>query len=92
MFDLDITQYVVLAIVIAGVTELITRVRAKDWWVAITICSSVAVGFIFGVIGYYAGVGPIEGIALGFGASGLITTVGAVRSPATKSSPTAPTK
>lgn len=92
MFDLDITQYIVLAIVIAGVTELITRIRAKDWWTVVTIASAVLVGFIFGLIGYYAGVGPVEGIALGFGASGLITTVGAVRSPATKSSPTAPIK
>lgn len=92
MFDLDITQYLVLATVIAGVTELITRIRAKDYWTVITIASAALVGFVFGLIGYYTGVGPVEGIALGFGASGLITTVGAVRSTASKSSPTSPKK
>lgn len=90
MFDLDLTQYLVLVTVIAGVTELITRLRAKDYWVAVTIFSSVVVGFLFGLIHYYANVGPVEGIALGFAASGLITTVGAIRSAASKSSPTSP--
>jgi uncharacterized membrane protein HdeD (DUF308 family) len=87
MFDLDISQYVVLVTVIAGVTELITRLRAKDYWVAVTIASSVLVGFLFGLIHYYANVGPVEGVALGFAASGIITVVGAVKSRATPSSP-----
>ena len=78
MPELDLAQYVVLLATIAGVTELIARARAKDWWVALTIASSAAVGFVFGLIHYYAGVGPVEGIAYGFAASGVLTTVGMI--------------
>lgn len=87
MFDLDLTQYLVLVTVIAGVTELIARLRAKDLWVALTIGTSAVVGFLFGLIHYYANVGPVEGLALGFAASGVMTIVGAKRSTPTPSSP-----
>lgn len=69
---LDITQYIVLAAVIVGVTELINRIRASDWWVVVTIVTSVLVGAIFGAIHYYPGVDIVTGIALGFGASGTL--------------------
>lgn len=78
MPELDLAQYVVLLATIAGVTELISRVRAKDWWVAVTIVSAVVVGFLFGLIGYYPGVGPVEGIAYGFAAPGVLTALGMI--------------
>lgn len=78
MPELDLAQYVVLLATIAGVTELIARARAKDWWVVLTIATSAGVGFLFGLIHYYAGVGPVEGIAYGFAASGALTALGVV--------------
>lgn len=73
--NLDIAQFAILAAVIAGVTELITRLRAKDYWVVATIVSAVAVGALFGAL-QYAGVNDIGiGVALGFAASGTLQTV-----------------
>lgn len=86
--QIDFTQYLVLVTVIAGVTELITRLRAKDYWVVATIASAAVVGAIFGAIGYYPGVDAGEGIAYALGASGLITIVGARKSVAAPSSVT----
>lgn len=74
---MDFTQYVLLAAVIAGVTELFNRARAKDWWVVATIATSALIG---GVFGYFAleGLTVVTGIAAGFGASGAIKLVGSV--------------
>lgn len=74
---MDFTQYVLLAAVIAGVTELLNRARAKDWWVVATIATSAIIG---GVFGYFSleGLTVVTGIAAGFGASGAIKLVGSV--------------
>lgn len=72
---MDITQYVLLAAVIAGATELITQLRARDYWKAVTIVVSASIGGLFGLIGYYPHLDVLEGIAAGFGASGAITAV-----------------
>ncbi len=73
--ELDVTQYLVLVAVIVGVTELISRARAKDWWVVLTILCSAAVGALFGLTNYYPEVDVAEGIALGFAASGTLKTL-----------------
>ena len=74
---MDFTQYVLLAAVIAGVTELFNRARAKDWWVVATIATSALIG---GVFGYFnlEGLTVVTGIAAGFGASGALKLVGSV--------------
>lgn len=72
---MDITQYVLLAAVIAGVTELINRLRAKDYWVALTVTTAAVIGGLFGVFGV-EGLSFVTGIAAGFGASGGLTAIG----------------
>lgn len=71
--QLTATQVVLLGAVVAGATEFISRLRAKDLWVAATIATSAILG---GIIGYHYGVDFVDGIAVGLGASGLIATVG----------------
>ena len=94
MPDLDVTQYVVLVATIAGITEFIARIRAKDYWVALTIFTSALVGLVFGLIHYYPSVGPVEGVAIGFAASGALTALGMLgkRSTPTPSSAVTKTK
>lgn len=84
--NLDFSQYVLVLAVIAGATELITRARAKDYWVVVTILTAVALGALFGISGYYPDLDVVEGVALGFGASGAISALGANRSVPSKSS------
>lgn len=75
-------EQLVFLLIIAGIVELCTRLRAQDWWTALTICSAAATGALLGLVGYYAA-GPIEGLGLGLAASGLVTVAGAVKSMAT---------
>lgn len=88
MENLDFSQYILVLAVIAGVTELITRVRAKDYWTAVTIVCAVAIGALFGLTGYYDTLDAVEGAALGFGASGAISALGATKSKAVPRSAT----
>lgn len=74
---MDLTQYVLLAAVIAGVTELITRLRARDFWAALTITASALIGMLFGVFGI-EGLNPVLGLAAGFGVSGGLAAIGMV--------------
>lgn len=73
---MDFTQYVLLAAVIAGATELITRLRARDYWVALTIVVSAAIGGVFGFFNIEGVPSVVHGIAIGLGASGAITVLG----------------
>lgn len=82
---MDFTQYVLLLATIAGVTELISRVRAKDWWTTVTIISAALVGAVFGLSGYYPGLDAVEGMVAGFGAAGALTAVGFVGNRSTPS-------
>lgn len=75
---MDITQYVLLAAVIAGVTEFLNRIRAKDYWVATTVATSAVIGGLFGVFGV-EGLTLVTGIAAGFGVSGSFSAIGMVR-------------
>lgn len=72
---MDITQYVLLGVVIAGATELISRLRAKDWWAAITIFTSALIGGVFGIFSI-EGLDLVTGIAAGLGTSGSLAAVG----------------
>jgi uncharacterized membrane protein HdeD (DUF308 family) len=74
---MDLTQYVLLAAVIAGVTELITRLRARDYWTALTIAVAALIGMVFGVFGI-EGLNPVLGLAAGCGVSGALSAVGMV--------------
>lgn len=73
--QLNAAQLALLGAVIAGATELITRLRAKDLWVAVTIVTSAVLG---GLIGAYYGVDFVSGIAAGLGVSGTIKTISAL--------------
>lgn len=86
---MDFTQYVLLGAVIAGLVELITRIRARDWWVVLTILSSGLVGFVFGLTGYYPDLDMVEGLVAGFGASGVIAAISKGRS--SSAAPSSPT-
>lgn len=79
-----ITQYVLLGAVIAGVTELLNRLRARDYWVAVTIATSAVIGCLFGVFAI-EGLTPITGLAAGFGASGALSAIGMVGNRSTAS-------
>jgi uncharacterized membrane protein HdeD (DUF308 family) len=73
---MDFTTYLLLGAVIAGITELLNRLRAKDYWVAATIISSAIVGGLFGWQGI-EGLDVVTGLAAGFGTSGVIKTISA---------------
>lgn len=75
---MEFSQYVLLAAVIAGVTELLNRIRGKDWWVVATIVSAAVVGGLFGYFNYYPDLDVVEGIAAGFGASGALKALASV--------------
>jgi len=75
---MDLTQYVLLAAVIAGVTEMLNRLRAKDYWVAGTVATSAIIGALFGLTGV-EGLNVVTGLAAGFGVSGSFSAIGMVR-------------
>ena len=74
---MDLTQYILLAAVIAGITELISRLRARDYWTAVTIATAAVVGAIFGAFGI-EGLDIVTGIAAGFATSGTLSALGIV--------------
>lgn len=74
---MDVTQYVLLGAVIAGITELLNRLRAKDYWVAATIVTAAVTGLLFGIFDV-ENLTPVTGLAAGFGASGAIKLVGSL--------------
>lgn len=71
--SMSATQIALLGAVIAGATELLTRLRAKDYWAAATIVSAAVIG---GLLGIYWGIDFVSGIAAGLGVSGTIATIG----------------
>ncbi len=79
---MDLTQYVLLAAVIAGVTEMLNRVRAKDYWVAGTVATSAIIGGLFGLFGV-EGLNLVTGLAAGFGVSGTFSAIGMVKGKST---------
>lgn len=75
---MDYTQYVLLGAVIAGVTELLNRLRGRDFWVVATIACAAVIGGAFGWSGYYPDLDTVEGVVAGFGVSGALTFVGSL--------------
>jgi uncharacterized membrane protein HdeD (DUF308 family) len=75
---MDFTQYVLLAAVIAGVTELINRLRGQDYWVVASIATAGLVGGVFGYFGISGLPDVATGVAAGFGASGALKAVASV--------------
>jgi hypothetical protein len=75
---MDFTQYVLLAAVIAGATELLNRLRAKDYWVAATVTTAALIGGLFGLFGV-EGLNFVTGVAAGFGVSGAFSAIGMVK-------------
>lgn len=72
---MEFTQYVLLGAVIAGITEIISRLRAKDYWAAGTIAVSALTGLLFGVFAL-EGLTAVTGLAAGFGVSGALSAWG----------------
>lgn len=79
---MEVTQYVLLGAVIAGITELLNRLRAKDYWVALTVATAAAVGLLFGIFNVES-LTPVTGLAAGFGASGAFSAIGMIRGKST---------
>lgn len=74
---MDISQYILLAAVIAGVTEMLNRLRAQDYWTAATVATAAVIGGLFGLFGV-EGLNLVSGIAAGFGTSGSLSALGIV--------------
>lgn len=72
---MDISQYVLLGAVIAGATELVTQLRARDYWKAVTIMVAAVIGGVFGFFHVEGLPTTAHGIAAGLAASGFITTL-----------------
>lgn len=89
---MDFTQYVLLGAVIAGVTELLNRLRARDYWVAATIVCAAVIGGLFGYFHYYASMDTIQGVAAGFGASGALKAIGSLGNKSTATPSTLTTR
>lgn len=75
---MDVAQYVLLGAVVAGVTEMLNRIRARDYWVAGTVGTAAIIGGLFGLFGV-EGLNLVTGIAAGFGVSGAFSAIGMVR-------------
>lgn len=73
--SLSPAQLLVLGSVIVGVTELISRLRAKDYWVAGTIVCAAVVG---AVLALYYKADAVDGLVAGFSASGALKALGSV--------------
>ena len=76
---METTQYVLLGLVVAGITQLIAHLRAKDFWGAATIATAAATGLVFGLFGV-EGLTAVTGLAAGFGTSGAATLLGKLSS------------
>lgn len=69
---MDLTQYIQLGLVLAGITELISRLRARDLWVATTIVTCVVAGAVCGAFELFGVPNAEIGILVGFGTSGAL--------------------
>ncbi len=66
---MDLSQYVLLGAVLAGITELLNRLRARDYWVVASIVTCVAVGALCGALKLF-GTPTVEvGVLVGFATS-----------------------
>ena len=75
---MDFSEYVLLGLLLAGITELLNRLRAKDYWVAASIVTCVTVGAICGALKLFGVPSTEVGILVGFGTSGALKAIGSV--------------
>lgn len=76
LLTLNPAQLALLLAIVVGVNELLVRLRAKDYWTAITITSAAVIG---GLLGLYWGVDFVSGIGAGFGAAGTLKGLSMLR-------------
>lgn len=69
LLSLSAAQLALLVTSIVGVNELLTRLRAKDYWTAVTIVSAAVLGGLFGL---YYHVDFVAGIVAGLSAAGTL--------------------
>lgn len=69
---MDVSQYVLLGAVLAGVTELTARLRAKDLWVVVTIVTCVVAGAVCGYFKLFGAPNVEVGVLAGFATSGAL--------------------
>jgi hypothetical protein len=69
LLTLSAAQLALLITTIVGVNELLVRLRAKDYWTAITIASAAILGGLFSL---YYHVDFVGGVAAGFSAAGTL--------------------
>ena len=67
LLTLNVLQLALLTTSVVGVNELLVRLRAKDYWTAVTIASA---GILGGLFGLYYHVDVVSGIVAGFSAAG----------------------
>ncbi len=60
---------------IAGANELITRLRARDYWVALTIVVAGVIGALFGFYHVQGLADTLTGLLAGLAAAGSVTLV-----------------
>lgn len=82
VLQLSALQLGFLVTLIMGVTELLNRLRAKDYWVAGSILTA---GVIGGLVGWYYGVDFVGGVTAGLSASGLLKGLASVGNKSTAS-------
>ena len=63
---------------IAGLNELITRLKARDFWVAATIVLAASIGALFGYFHVQGLADALNGAIAGLSAAGVITALGHV--------------
>lgn len=58
---------------VAGATELLRRLYAKDLLAALTITASVVIGVVAALLNLVEGLSVAQGVVAGLAASGLVT-------------------
>jgi hypothetical protein len=87
--DTSLLNYALMGVVIAGVTEMLNRARARDWWVVATIASAGIIGALFGWAQIDGLTSAVQGLATGFGTSGFISVAHAFGSAKSTPAPSA---
>lgn len=69
LLTLSAAQAALLLTAVVGANELLVRLRAKDYWTAVTIVSAVVLGALFGL---YYHVDVVAGAVAGLSAAGTL--------------------
>jgi len=79
---LNALQVGLLLTLVIGVNELLVRLRAKDYWTAVTIGCAAVLG---GLLGLYWHLDFVVGVAAGFSAAGTLKGLSMLRGGSTAS-------